>query len=72
MTHSVIMRKESGFKKGEELVIIAKKKEIIIRKSKEMLDQLDLSTESAKTMLMSEKTLKKDWGNKHDDRWNKY
>ncbi len=28
--------------------------------------------ESISTMLLSEETLKKDWDNKYDERWNKY
>lgn len=65
-------RKEVNFKEGEKLVLIAKDHEIIIKKSKEMLNKLDFQTESMKTMLMSKDSLKKDWDNDYDDRWNKY
>lgn len=66
------MRKEADFKEGEKLLAIAKNHEIILKKSKEVLNKLDFNTESIKTMLASEESLKKDWDNKYDDRWNKY
>ena len=66
------MRKEVDFKEGEKLILIAKDHEIVIKKNKEILGGLDFTKESVKTMVMSEDSLKKDWDNKYDDRWNKY
>ena len=34
--------------------------------------KLGIDEESLVTMLLSEETLKKDWDNKYDERWNKY
>ena len=36
------------------------------------LIKLGINEESLATMLLSEETLKKDWNNKYDERWNKY
>ncbi len=64
------MREEVGFKEGEKLILIAKDKEIIIKKSKNLLEDLDM--EGFETMLMSEEVLKEEWDNEYDERWNKY
>lgn len=66
------MREEVNFKEGERLLVIAKDHEIILKKSEEALSKFEFDTESIKTMLASENSLKKDWDNKYDDRWNKY
>ena len=66
------MRKEVDFKEGEKVVLIARGHELLIKKSKEFLKEIDFDSESKDTMLMSEETLKKDWDNKYDERWNKY
>lgn len=36
-----------------------------------LLKKLGINEESLVTMLLSEETLKKDWDNKYDERWNK-
>ena len=36
------------------------------------LKNIKISRESMLSMLLSEETLKKDWDNKYDERWNKY
>ena len=36
------------------------------------LTKLIKNEESLVAMLLSEETLKKDWNNKYDERWNKY
>ena len=64
------MREDVDFKEGEKLVLVTKDKEIIIKKSKDFLKKFD--SESKDTMLMSESSLKKDWDNEYDARWDKY
>lgn len=39
---------------------------------KRLLEKLGIDKELIGTMLLSEETLKKDWDNKYDERWNKY
>mgnify|MGYP001499073828 CR=1 FL=1 len=63
------MRNEANIKEGEQLVLIAKKGILILKKSSEILKELE---ESIGTMIASEESLKKDWDNEKDDRWNKY
>lgn len=41
-------------------------------KSYKSLKKLGIDEESIANMLLSEETLKKDWDNKYDERWNKY
>ena len=36
------------------------------------LEELGIKEESIVAMLLSLETLKKDWDNKYDERWNKY
>ncbi len=39
---------------------------------KRLLKKLNINEEPLVTMILSEETLKKDWNNKYDERWNKY
>ena len=66
------IRRYMGLHKGEKLMLIAEKGSIIIKKAKEIMKQLELKAESKEAMLVSEESLKKDWENKYDERWNKY
>ena len=43
----------------------------MIKKLK-LLKKININDESLAVMLLSEETLKKDWDNKYDERWNKY
>ena len=36
------------------------------------LNKLNIDEEYLGTMMLSEETLKKDWDNNYDERWNKY
>jgi len=40
--------------------------------NKKILEKLGIGKESIGVMLLSSDTLKKDWDNKYDERWNKY
>ena len=40
--------------------------------NKKILEKLDIEKESIGVMLLSLDTLKKEWDNKYDERWNKY
>lgn len=57
------MRKHSEIKWSE---LVRK----MIKKHLEQLESLEKNKETILTMLASEETLKKDWDNKADDRWN--
>jgi len=65
------IREELNLKQGETLVMIIEGKKIVIQKSDRIIKKLK-SDEGEETMKMSEHSLKKDWDNKYDDRWNKY
>ena len=43
-----------------------------MKKRNVILKKLGIVEESIAMMLISEKTLGKDWNNKYDERWNKY
>lgn len=64
------MRIESNFKEGEKLVMIATQDQIVIRRAKNLLQRLHLEKEGFENTLLSENSLKKDWENKHDEKWN--
>ena len=66
------IRKEMNLKKGDKLVMIAKDEKLILQKADKLLKNLNIEEESVHNMLASQETLKKDWDNKYDDRWNKY
>lgn len=65
------VRESMKLKKGDKLILIAKGEKITIQKADKLLDRI-FDNENFSTMLASEKTLKKDWDNKEDERWNKY
>ena len=65
------IRDELNLKQGETLIMIIEGKKIVIQKSDRVIKKLK-SYEGEETMKMSEHSLKKDWDNKYDDRWNKY
>jgi len=58
-------------KEGETLMMITDNDRIIIEKSANIKKKLKL-TEGTKTMIMSEESLKKDWDNEYDEKWDKY
>ena len=65
------IREELNLKQGETLIMIIEGKKIVIQKSDRIVKKLK-SYEGEETMKMYEHSLKKDWDNKYDDRWNKY
>ena len=66
------IRKEMHLEKGDKLLLISKGKQIILQKADEIMKKLDINKESLNTMLASQETLRKDWDNEYDERWNKY
>lgn len=66
------IRKEMHLNKGDNLVLMTKGEQLILQKADLLLKKLNIEEESIGTMLLSEETLKKDWDNKYDERWNKY
>ena len=66
------IRKGMHLKKGDKLVLMTKGEQLILQKADLLLKKLNIGQESIGTMLISEETLKKDWDNTYDERWNKY
>ena len=66
------IRKGMRLKKGDKLVLMTKGEQLILQKADIFLKKLGIDEESIGAMLLSEETLKKDWDNKYDERWNKY
>ena len=66
------IRKGMHLKKGDKLVLVAKGDRLILQKADSFLKKAGIEEESIGTMLLSEETLKKDWDNEYDERWNKY
>lgn len=66
------IRKGMHLKKGDKLVLIAKGDKLILQKAESLMKKLSIDEESVGTMMLSEETLKKDWDNEYDERWNKY
>ena len=66
------IRKGMRLKKGDKLVLMTKGEQLIVQKADAVLKKLSIDEESIGNMLISEGTLKKDWDNKYDERWNKY
>ena len=66
------IRKGMHLKKGDKLVLMAKGEQLIMQKADAVLKKLGFEEESMDNMLASQETLKKDWDNKYDERWNKY
>ena len=66
------IRKGMRLKKGDKLVLMTKGEQLILQKADLVLKKLGLEEESISNMMASEETLKKDWDNKYDERWNKY
>ena len=66
------IRKGMRLKKGDKLVLVAKGDQLILQKADSFLKKAGIGEESIGTMLLSEETLKKDWDNEYDERWNKY
>ena len=66
------IREELKLKKGDKLVLMSKGKQLILQKADLILKKLDIGEESLHNMLASEETLRKDWDNKYDERWNNY
>ena len=66
------IRKGMHLKKGDKLVLMTKGEQLILQKADAVLKKLGIDEESMGNMLVSEESLKKDWDNKYDERWNKY
>lgn len=66
------IRKGMHLKNGDKLVLMTKGRQLILQKADLLLKKLNIEEELIGTMLLSEETLKKDWDNKYDERWNKY
>ncbi len=66
------IRRGMHLKKGDKLILIAKGDQLILQKTNSFLKKAGIEEESIGTMLLSEETLKKDWDNEYDERWNKY
>lgn len=65
-------RDSLGIKSGEQLVMFVRKNQILLEKSKNLFAEMENRMESLECMLASEDSLKKDWDNEYDERWNKY
>ena len=50
----------------------AAKHDVTMAEFLDMLIKEHLKKETAENMIMSEKSLQKDWDNEYDERWNKY
>lgn len=66
------IRENLHLRKGDKLVMMRKGEQIILQRADLILKKLNLNEESAGIMMISEETLKKDWDNRYDERWNKY
>ena len=66
------IRKGMHLSKGDKLVLMTKGQQLILQKADLFLKKVGIEEESIGTMVISEGTLKKDWDNKYDERWNKY
>ena len=66
------IRKDMRLKKGDKLVLMTKGQQLILQKADLVLKKLGIEEESIGNMMASEETLKKDWDNKYDERWNRY
>ena len=66
------IRKELHLKNGDKLVLMTQGGQLILQKADLLLKRLNVSEESVANMMISQETLKKDWDNKYDERWNKY
>ncbi len=66
------VRQHLGLKKGEELVLMEENGRIILEQAVHLVRKLVLleKSESLTNMLVSERTLAKDWSNADDERWN--
>lgn len=68
------MRRQAGISEGEQVLILQDGDRIMLRKltflakEKEKFKKL-LKSETFQLMLLSEKSLAKDWENKYDARW---
>jgi len=72
------MRKKAGISEGEQLLVIQdggrimlEKLTLISEKEKNKFGKL-MKNETFQLMLLSEKSLAKDWENEYDVRWDKY
>lgn len=64
------IREEAGIKRGEELIMVHDNGTILIEKAPRVAAKVK---DDFKDLLkFSEHSLKKVWGNKKDDIWNKY
>ena len=66
------IRRGMHLKKGDKLVLMTKGEQLILQKVDLVLKKLGIEEESIDNMIASQETLKKDWDNKYDERWNKY
>ena len=66
------IREGMHLKKGDKLILVARGEQLILQKADSFLKKLGMKEESIGTMMLSEESLKKDWDNRYDERWNKY
>lgn len=66
------IRNDMHLKKGDKLLLMTKGEKLILQKADFLLKKLEVDKESIGNMMLSEESLKKDWDNKYDERWNKY
>lgn len=70
------IRERVNMKEGDTIVLVCedKTKTVVLMKSDAVVKNLGKTEkgEGKKTMLASEQSLKKDWNNDYDERWNKY
>ena len=65
------IREHLGISNGETLIMMVEGDEIIMERSSIAKKWMKRS-ESDLVMMMSEDSLKEDWDNEYDERWNKY
>ncbi len=66
------IRNGMHLKKGDKLILMTKGEQLILQKADLLLKRIGIEEDSVGNMLLSEGTLKKDWNNKYDERWDKY
>ncbi|MCX6816103.1 MAG: AbrB/MazE/SpoVT family DNA-binding domain-containing protein [Candidatus Aenigmarchaeota archaeon] len=64
------IRENMKLKQGETLILLSDGNRIVLEKTDRIARNLK-DNEGKKTMIMSEQTLKKDWDNDYDERWNR-
>lgn len=65
------IREAMDLREGETLVMVSDGKKIVLEKPEKLVKSMRES-ESRQNMAISEQSLRKDWDNEYDERWNKY